>query len=99
MSKAARRTRRRTGTGTAAERMWRTQIHVIDMIRYRNAIFIDIPGLGSGIMRSWPLSIRLDRIPAGIAAALHPGSRTYAQVNLGAESLEDVRISGWEMPS
>lgn len=49
---------------------------------------------------SWPLDeairIRLSDIPATMHARLEPGFRTYAFVNLGATSSDQLYVSRWE---
>ena len=76
-----------------AREPWRTQIKVVDVREEEKRFFIEIPAWSSTVV-----PLKYQGVPAFITAELREGWRCRANVNLGAEALQDLYVCDWAIP-
>jgi len=75
-------------------RLWRTQVRVVDEGDPDQAVFyVVVPAWGS----SERVGVRRSDVPDEIAATVADGRRYHVEVNLGAESADDLFFGTWEV--
>jgi CheY-like chemotaxis protein len=74
-------------------RLWRAQVRVVDEGEgMQKVFFVVIPAWGS----SERIGVGWDDVPLTIREAVAEGRRFHAEVNLGAESSEEIYFGKWE---
>lgn len=76
-----------------ARRPWRALVRVEEVDHAGGRFYVELPGWHSEDV----VALMTSGVPAEIRDRLTPGSRHHAQVNLGAESLDDLYFSDWEV--
>ena len=73
-------------------RPWRALVRVEEVDEQGGRFYVALPGWHSEDV----VALMLSAIPQGVRDRIAPGSRHHAQVNLGAELLDDLYFSDWE---
>lgn len=75
-----------------SRRPWRTLVRVHEVDMERHFFYVILPGWN--VREKIPLEIR--SVPEEIQKNLSPGKRFHAQVNIGAESFNELYFDEWE---
>ncbi len=73
-------------------RPWRTLVRIVEIDEDGGYFYVVIPAWSS----QQKVRIDQDEIPEGIKRVLNAGQRLHAQVNIGANSFEELYFDGWE---
>lgn len=83
-----------SGTFRPQRRPWRAQVHFVERDPIVHGAFsVEIPSWSTADF----LRIRLSDLPSQVKAAVSPGFRCFAQVNLGVEESEGLFFSDWKL--
>lgn len=83
------------GSVRASRRSWRTLVRVEEVTEERYSyVYVVVPAWNPSEVIRLPLS----DVPEPIHPAVRPDARLYAQVNVGAETYEDLFFREWEGP-
>ena len=72
---------------------WRTLVRVVEVDSERGYVSVVVPGWSVRDV----VQVELVSIPAELGHRLGPDARLFCQVNLGAESENDLYLDGWEV--
>lgn len=75
-----------------SRRPWRTLVRVEEVNLERGYISAIVPGWSA----QDGVQIQLESVPTGVRSRLRPDARFFCQVNVGAESGEELFVDGWE---
>ncbi|WP_375405606.1 hypothetical protein [uncultured Amnibacterium sp.] len=82
------------GSFSVERKPWRSQVHFVSFDHESRMAFVEIPAWGSGT-----IGFRHSNLPKWMPRGKNiTGERYHAQVNLGAEHLEDLYVYDWERP-
>lgn len=73
-------------------RAWRTLVKIVGVHADENRFLAEVPAWAATV-----IPLKFVNVPAQILEQLEPEFRCRARVNLGAESLEDIYFTDWEL--
>jgi CheY-like chemotaxis protein len=81
------------GDPVPERRLWRTQIHIAEVLPPDEPyFFVGLPGWTSSDV----IRLRKDSLPPGLVDRLQEDARWHAQVNIGAVDASDLFFQDWE---
>jgi hypothetical protein len=71
---------------------WRTLVRVEEVFREHDYCYVVIPGWNA----EQKIRLLFDDVPPKLRQDAKAGTRFHAQVNIGAQKLEEIYLAGWE---